>query len=148
MRVILQRVKQAQVTVDEKVVGEIDRGYVLLVGITHEDTTEDLDYIARKVAHLRLFEDDAGKMNISLCDITGSVLSISQFTLFADTRKGRRPSFTKAADPSLAYELYEQFNDMLRAYDINVETGTFGAMMDVSLVNEGPVTIQLDSKDK
>lgn len=148
MRVILQRVKEANVTVDAQTVGEIERGYVLLVGFTHEDTEEDLAYIAQKVAHLRLFEDEQGKMNISVRDIKGSILSVSQFTLFADTRKGRRPNFTKAAKPDRANALYEQFNEALRSYDIPVETGSFGAMMDVTLVNDGPVTIQLDSKDR
>lgn len=148
MRIVLQRVKNGQVTVKDEVIGKIHKGYVLFVGITHDDTKEDAVYIANKVANLRLFEDEQGKMNISLCDIGGEILSISQFTLFATTKKGRRPSFTKAASPTQANELYEQFNDLLREYGIHVETGEFGAMMDVSLVNDGPVTIQMDSKDK
>lgn len=147
VRIVLQRVKQANVTVNKLTIGEIKRGYVLLVGFTHEDTEEDIDYIAQKVANLRLFEDEQGKMNISLLDVKGSILSISQFTLFADTRKGRRPNFTKAAKPDRANELYEQFNETLRSYGIPVNTGSFGAMMDVSLINDGPVTIQLDSKE-
>lgn len=148
VRVVLQRVKEGQVTVEDEVVGKIKRGYVLLVGITHEDTEEDVAYIANKVANLRLFEDDDGKMNISVREIGGEILSISQFTLFADTRKGRRPSFTKAAKPADAKALYEQFNERLKEFGLHVETGSFGAMMDVSLINDGPVTIQIDSKDR
>ncbi|HLR16046.1 MAG TPA: D-aminoacyl-tRNA deacylase [Bacillota bacterium] len=148
MRVVLQRVTEGKVTVDEEVIGKIGQGYVLLVGITHDDTEEDLTYMANKVANLRLFEDEEGKMNVSIRDNGGGILSISQFTLYADTKKGRRPSFTKAADPTFAHKLYEQFNDLLRGYDIPVETGEFGAMMDISLVNNGPVTIQIDSKNR
>lgn len=148
VRVVLQRVKEGNVTVDQEVIGEIGKGYVLLVGITHDDTEEDLTYMANKIANLRLFEDEAGKMNLSIRDNGGEILSISQFTLYADTKKGRRPSFTKAAEPSFANELYEQFNDLLRGYNLQVETGKFGAMMDISLVNDGPVTIHIDSKNR
>lgn len=148
VRVVLQRVKEGNVTVNEEIIGEIGQGYVLLVGITHDDTEEDLTYIAHKVANLRLFENEAGKMNVSIRDNGGEILSISQFTLYADTKKGRRPSFTKAAEPGFANKLYEQFNDLLRDYQIPVKTGKFGAMMDISLINDGPVTIQIDSKNR
>jgi D-aminoacyl-tRNA deacylase len=146
MRVVLQRAKSGSVTVDGQVVGKIDKGYVLLVGITHEDTVEDLQYCAKKVAELRLWEDAEGKMNHSIEEVGGAILSVSQFTLYADTKKGRRPSFTNAARPDVANPLWEQFNDMLRERGLTVETGIFGAMMDVALVNDGPVTIILDSK--
>ncbi|MER2000886.1 MAG: D-aminoacyl-tRNA deacylase [Lysinibacillus sp.] len=146
MRVVLQRAKSGSVTVDGQVVGAIEKGYVLLVGITHEDTVEDLQYCAKKVAELRLWEDAEGKMNHSIEEVGGAILSVSQFTLYADTKKGRRPSFTNAARPDVANPLWEQFNEMLRARGLTVETGIFGAMMDVALVNDGPVTIILDSK--
>jgi D-aminoacyl-tRNA deacylase len=146
MRVVVQRVRYGRVQVDDKIVGEIGHGFVLLVGFTHEDTKEDLTYIAEKVTGLRVFEDEQEKMNRSLLDVGGSILSISQFTLYGDCRKGRRPNFMHAAAPTLANELYDQFNEQLRSYGIQVETGIFGAMMDVELANDGPVTILLDSK--
>jgi D-tyrosyl-tRNA(Tyr) deacylase len=146
MRVVVQRVRYGRVQVDDKIVGEIGHGFVLLVGFTHEDTKEDLTYIAEKVTGLRVFEDEQEKMNRSLLDVGGSILSISQFTLYGDCRKGRRPNFMQAAAPTLANELYDQFNEQLRSYGIQVETGIFGAMMDVELANDGPVTILLDSK--
>ncbi|GAK06356.1 D-aminoacyl-tRNA deacylase [Geomicrobium sp. JCM 19038] len=145
MRVLLQRSKKAQVVVAEETVGQIDYGYVLLVGVTHEDTVKDIEWLAEKIVHLRLFEDDEGKMNHSLIDVGGSVLSVSQFTLYGDAKKGRRPSFTNAARPDLANDLYEQFNEAIKSRGVNVETGVFGAMMDVSLTNDGPVTLMLES---
>ena len=146
MKVILQRTKKASVTVDGVITGEIEKGYMLLVGITHDDAKEDIDYIARKVAELRLFEDSDGKMNHSIMDVGGAILSVSQFTLYAETKKGRRPSFTNAARPDFAKPLWDEFNESLRAYGLHVETGIFGAMMDVKLINDGPVTIILESK--
>lgn len=146
MRIVLQRSKDAKVTVNGEVVGEIDKGFVLLVGITHDDTVEDVKYLADKIAYLRVFEDEEGKMNKSILDEKGSVLSVSQFTLYGDTRKGRRPNFMNAAKPDYAKNLYNEFNDLLRAHDLKVETGEFGAMMDVQLINDGPVTLILDSK--
>ncbi|MCM3027502.1 D-aminoacyl-tRNA deacylase [Bacillus safensis] len=147
MRLVVQRVTNASVKVEEEVTGAINEGYMVLVGVTHEDTEEDVLYLAEKLAHLRIFEDENGKMNRSLLDIKGSVLSVSQFTLYGDTRKGRRPNFMKAAKPDAANSLYECFNKTLRDKGIHVETGRFGAMMDVSLTNSGPVTILMDSKE-
>ncbi|HLR52025.1 MAG TPA: D-aminoacyl-tRNA deacylase [Candidatus Avamphibacillus sp.] len=148
MKIVIQRAKNASVTVDDEKVGGIEKGLVLLVGVTHDDTIEDAKYLVNKLVHLRIFEDENEKMNLSLKDVGGSVLSISQFTLYADTRKGRRPSFVKAAKPDQANELYKQFNKLIEEEGIPVETGEFGAMMDVKLTNEGPVTIIIDSKDK
>ncbi|MGA4710187.1 D-aminoacyl-tRNA deacylase [Bacillus safensis] len=147
MRLVVQRVTNASVKVEEEITGAINEGYMVLVGVTHEDTEEDVLYLAEKLAHLRIFEDENGKMNRSLLDIKGSVLSVSQFTLYGDTRKGRRPNFMKAAKPDAANSLYECFNKTLREKGIHVETGHFGAMMDVSLTNSGPVTILMDSKE-
>lgn len=146
MRVVLQRSKQASVTVDGEVTGAIGHGFVLLVGLTHTDTEEDAEYVAKKVAGLRLFEDEEGKMNRSIGETGGQILSVSQFTLYGDCRKGRRPSFIEAARPEQAEPLYEHFNEQLRAHGLTVETGRFGAMMDVSLVNDGPVTLIVESK--
>lgn len=146
MKVVLQRSKKASVTVDGTVTGEIEHGYVLLVGLTHTDTQEDAAYVAKKIAGLRLFEDEDGKMNRSIDETGGAILSVSQFTLYGDTRKGRRPSFIEAARPETAEPLYDYFNEQLRAYGLTVETGIFGAMMDVALVNDGPVTIIVESK--
>lgn len=148
MKVVVQRSKDAKVVVEGAVTGEIAFGFVLLVGITHEDTVEDIQFMAEKVSNLRVFEDDAGKMNLSLLDVGGEVLSISQFTLYGDCRKGRRPNFMQAAKPEQAVSLYEQFNTALREKGIKVETGVFGAMMDVQLTNYGPVTLMVDSKEK
>jgi D-tyrosyl-tRNA(Tyr) deacylase len=145
MRVVVQRSKQAQVTVDGNVVGKIDQGLVLLVGVTHNDTEKDADYLADKIAGLRIFEDEAGKMNRSVLDIGGQVLSVSQFTLYGDCRKGKRPNFMAAARPETAEPLYERLNDKLRRQGIHVETGRFGAMMDVSFTNWGPVTLILET---
>jgi D-tyrosyl-tRNA(Tyr) deacylase len=146
MKIVIQRAKDAKVTVEEKIVGEINEGVMVLVGITHDDTEADAEYMADKVANLRIFEDDAGKMNHSLLDINGQVLSVSQFTLYGDCRKGRRPNFMNAAKPDYANDLYEYFNTKLREKSLHVETGTFGAMMDVQFTNVGPVTLILESK--
>lgn len=146
MKIVVQRSKKAQVTVDGEVVGKIDKGFVLLVGVTHDDNEEDAKYLAEKIAHLRVFEDDQQKMNLSLLDVGGEILSVSQFTLYGDCRKGRRPNFMEAAKPEEAEKLYEAFNRSLRDKGVTVETGKFGAMMDVQLTNDGPVTLILESK--
>ncbi|GAA0334323.1 D-aminoacyl-tRNA deacylase [Bacillus carboniphilus] len=146
MKVVLQRVKRGSVVVENNTVGEIGRGFVLLVGVTHEDTEEDAKYLADKIVNLRVFEDDEGKMNLSLKDVGGEILSVSQFTLYGDCRKGRRPNFMNAARPEFAEQLYNQFNKFLGEQDVKVETGVFGAMMDVDLINDGPVTLIIESK--
>jgi D-tyrosyl-tRNA(Tyr) deacylase len=146
MRAVIQRSKQAEVTVEGKSVGRINQGLVLLVAVTHEDTEADARFLAEKIAGLRIFEDDQGKMNYSVCEVNGQVLSISQFTLYGDCRKGRRPNFMAAAKPEPAEALYNYFNDQLRGLGLHVETGAFGKMMDVTLTNWGPVTLILDSR--
>ncbi|ANC78000.1 D-tyrosyl-tRNA(Tyr) deacylase [Fictibacillus phosphorivorans] len=146
MKVVLQRSKEAKVLVDSEVKGRIDKGLVLLVGVTHEDTEKDADYLAEKIVNLRIFEDENEKMNLSLKDTEGSILSISQFTLYGDTKKGRRPNFMDAAKPDHAITMYDYFNDKLKSLGVHVETGVFGAMMDVSFTNDGPVTLIMDSK--
>lgn len=148
MRVVLQRVSHASVTVEEKVIGKIQRGFLLLVGVTHDDAMEDMEYLVRKIVQMRIFEDEEGKLNRSVQDIGGEILSVSQFTLYADTKKGNRPSFSKAAPWDVALEMFEQFNGLLRESGIPVETGQFGADMKVELLNDGPVTILLDSKNR
>ncbi|GEQ62223.1 D-tyrosyl-tRNA(Tyr) deacylase [Vagococcus lutrae] len=148
MRIVLQRVTSAKVTVDEDVVGKINQGFLLLVGVKKGDTKAEADYLAKKVANMRLFEDEAGKMNLALAAVEGEILSISQFTLLANTKKGNRPSFVEAEDPTDANRLYEYFNEQLRAYGLKVETGLFGADMAVESVNDGPVTIILDTDNK
>ncbi|MBC5637611.1 D-tyrosyl-tRNA(Tyr) deacylase [Ornithinibacillus sp. BX22] len=148
MRAIIQRARDARVTVKDEIVGKIDNGFVVLIGVTHEDTVEDAQYLANKMVNLRVFEDEQEKMNLSIKDVNGEILSISQFTLYGDTRKGRRPNFMQAAKPQQANELYEKFNEMLRQEGIKVEVGRFGAMMNVTLTNVGPVTLILDSKDR
>ena len=141
MKIILQKVKKASVSVENKVVGSIDKGYCLLVGVHKESTEEDAKYLAKKVAQARLFEDENDKINLSLKDVGGSILSVSQFTLYADTKKGNRPSFTSAAGAEKANQLYEKFNKFLREEGVTVETGIFQTMMEVNIVNDGPVTI-------
>ena len=148
MRVVLQRVSHASVTVEEKVIGKIQRGFLLLVGVTHDDAKEDMEYLVRKIVQMRIFEDEEGKLNRSIQDIGGEILSVSQFTLYADTKKGNRPSFSKAAPGDVAIEMFDQFNGLLRDTGIPVETGQFGADMKVELLNDGPVTILLDSKNR
>ena len=145
MRIVVQRSREASVTVDGNIVGNIDFGLVLLVGVKVGDTEQDARYLADKVAHLRVFHDHEGKMNYDVLTVRGSVLSISQFTLYGDVRKGRRPNYMEAAGSEEAARLYDFFNDALRAFELRVETGVFGAMMDVRLCNDGPVTILLDS---
>lgn len=146
MRVVLQRVKEASVTVDQEIIGQIKQGFLLLVGVTHEDTIDQVNWLADKIAGLRVFEDEEERMNRSLQDVDGQILSVSQFTLYGDVKKGRRPAFTEAAKPDLANELYEAFNERLRAQGLKVETGQFGAMMDIALVNDGPVTLILEKE--
>lgn len=145
MRIVAQRSLNSKVEVDGKITGEIEKGLVLLVGISKSDTEKDIDYLVQKIVNLRIFEDDKGLMNLSLLDIKGSVLSISQFTLYGDTKKGNRPSFIEAMPGSAAKEYYELFNEKLRKY-CKVETGIFGADMKVSIENDGPVTILLESR--
>ena len=149
MRIVLQRVKSANVAIEGSVVSEIEQGFLLLVGVGSDDTRDDASYLARKIAGMRIFSDENGKMNLSIDQVGGKILSVSQFTLFTDTKKGNRPSFTGAASPEAANKLYEEFNEILRTeYGLIVETGEFGADMQVSLVNDGPVTILLDTKNQ
>lgn len=148
VRVVIQRSKKASVSINQEIVGAIDQGFVLLVGIGEEDTQEDVEYLVRKISKMRIFEDGEGKMNLSLADVEGEILSISQFTLHANTKKGNRPSFIEAAKPDRAIPLYDAFNQQLREQGFKVEVGQFGADMQVSLVNDGPVTILIDSKQK
>ena len=144
MRVLLQRVSRAEVRVGERVTGRIERGYLLLVGFTHADEESALVWMADKVVGLRLFADADDKMNLALADVGGALLVVSQFTLYGDAVKGRRPSFIDAARPEVAIPLYERFLGLLRERGVQVETGEFGAMMDVELVNDGPVTLWLE----
>jgi D-aminoacyl-tRNA deacylase len=146
MKVVVQRSKQARVTVKGRVIGQISEGLVLLVGIAPEDTEKDARYLAEKIAGLRIFEDQDGKMNLSVLETGGQILSISQFTLYGDCSKGKRPSFIGAARPEHAEPLYEIFNGLLREQGVHVETGEFGADMDVSFTNTGPVTLIVESK--
>ncbi|NPC93503.1 D-tyrosyl-tRNA(Tyr) deacylase [Bacillus sp. WMMC1349] len=146
MKLVVQRVTDASVSVSGEIVGKIGLGLMVLVGVTHEDTSEDAVYLAEKLVNLRIFEDEAAKMNLSLLDVSGSVLSVSQFTLYGETKKGRRPNFTKAAKPDVALQLYEEWNRLLREKGVSVETGRFGEMMEVKLTNSGPVTLIMDSK--
>ena len=147
MKIIVQRVKQAQVSIEGQVYSQIKQGLLLLVGVGPEDQPEDLDYAVRKLVNMRIFSDAEGKMNLSVKDIEGEILSISQFTLFADTKKGNRPAFTAAAKPGMAEAFYQDLNREL-AKEVPVETGVFGADMQVELINDGPVTIILDTKNK
>lgn len=145
MRAVIQRVNHASVSVEGEIVGEINKGLLILLGVHKNDTEEDLDYIYRKVKGLRIFEDEDGLMNLSLEDIEGELLVVSQFTLYGDARKGRRPSFTESARPELAEPMYEKFIELAKRDNIKCSTGKFGAHMDVQLLNDGPVTILLDS---
>lgn len=146
MRAVVQRVTEGSVTVDNKITGAVENGFVILLGVGKDDTKEDADYIADKTANLRVFEDENGKMNLSIKDVGGSVLAVSQFTLYADCRKGRRPGFTEAAAPEKAKELYDYFTSRLRELQLRVEEGIFQADMLVKIYNDGPVTLLLDSK--
>jgi D-tyrosyl-tRNA(Tyr) deacylase len=145
MRAVVQRVTRAQVTVNGEVVGRISRGLVVLLAVGHDDTESDADYLADKIVGLRIFDDDNGKMNLAVSDIRGEILVVSQFTLYGDVRRGKRPSFDAAAPPQRARELYEHFVKGIRATDLLCETGRFQEMMQVELVNDGPVTVLLDS---
>ena len=146
MRAVIQRVSRASVTVDGEGVGKIDRGLLVLLGVTHADTEASADYLAEKITGLRIFEDDAGKMNLSVTDVGGAILAVSQFTLYGDVRKGKRPSFDDAARPEEARKLYEYFVERIRGLGLRCEAGRFQEMMQVELVNDGPVTILLDSE--
>ena len=144
MRLVVQRVKNASVEVDKKIVGKIDKGYLVLLGVTHTDTREIADYIVKKLCNLRIFEDENGKMNLNIKQVDGSMLIVSQFTLYGDCTEGNRPSFTNAAKPDFANDLYEYFCDKCSENNIHIEKGIFGADMKVSLLNDGPVTIILE----
>ena len=146
MRACVQRVTRAQVTVGPEVTGSIEQGLVVLLGVGHDDSDKDIQYLADKIVNLRIFEDSDGKMNRSLIDVAGGLLVVSQFTLWGDCRKGRRPSFVAAAEPKRAVQLYEQFVETARQRGLNVECGRFRSMMQVELVNDGPVTLLLDSQ--
>lgn len=148
MRLVIQRAKEASVEIEGRIVGAIPDGLVVLVGIAHQDTEQDADYLVRKLLALRIFEDSERKMNLSVKDVGGGILSISQFTLYADTRKGNRPGFTRAAPPQIAAPLYDYFNRRLRMEGVEVHTGKFGADMKVKFINDGPVTICMDSCDR
>ena len=148
MRVVVQRCLRAEVRIAGETVGQIGRGFLLLVGVTDGDTTKEADLLAKKVGQMRVFEDAEGKMNLGLKEVDGAILSISQFTLYADCKKGNRPSFIHAARPETAEPLYDYFNERLRTeYGLQVETGRFGADMKVDFINDGPVTILLDSEE-
>jgi len=146
MRAVVQRVSRAKVTVAGEITGEIGRGMLVLLGVGHEDTEAGAEYLADKIVGLRIFEDDAGKMNRSVAEVGGAVLAVSQFTLYGDVRRGKRPSFDDAARPEMARTLYERFVSRVRASGLRCETGRFQEMMEVELVNDGPVTILLDSE--
>ncbi len=148
MRALVQRVHKANVTSGERLLGAIEIGFLVLLGVAEHDTEEDFEYILKKVLALRIFSDQEGKMNLSIRDVGGAILLVSQFTLIAETKKGNRPSFIGAARPEKAKPMYERFAEALRAAGVRVETGEFGADMDVELVNHGPVTIWLDSREK
>lgn len=148
MRVLVQRSLESSVKVDNKIIGKIDKGLVLLVGFTHTDTIEDIKYLAKKIVNLRIFDDENGIMNKSIKDVGGEILSVSQFTLYADSSNGNRPSYISAMKGDSAIELYNIFNDELRNYGFKVSTGKFGATMKVSITNDGPTTIWLESRKK
>ena len=147
MRAVLQRVKHAKVTIDGRVSGEIGTGFLILLGVAPEDTSEEALYLAKKCVGLRVFEDENDKMNLALADVGGKILAVSQFTLYADCRKGKRPNFTRAAKGDQARELYEYFVDCCRGLGVETQTGEFGAYMKVELLNDGPVTIMLDTDE-
>lgn len=148
MRIVIQRVREASVKINDEIVGEIQQGLLVLLGIEHVDSELDADYLIQKLIHLRIFGDDEGKMNLSVSDISGSLLTVSQFTLFADTKKGNRPSFIRSARPEQARPLYDYFLSQLKkSFSGKIENGVFGANMLVELINDGPVTIIIDSKD-
>ena len=147
MKIVIQRVKRAQVSIDQQLHSSIEQGLLLLVGVGPDDSQEDMDYAVRKIVNMRIFSDAEDKMNLSIKDIGGEILSISQFTLHADTKKGNRPAFTGAAKPDMATAFYEALNQKL-AQEVPVQTGIFGADMQVELVNDGPVTILLDTKNR
>lgn len=148
MRAIIQRVQEAKVHVDDDTVGEIDHGMLVFLGVGEGDDEEDLEYLVDKLVHLRIFADDDGKMNRSLLDVDGQMLVVSQFTLYADTSRGRRPSFVEAMEPGGAKQMYEQFVEQVAERGVDVESGVFGEMMDVELLNDGPVTIFIDSRQR
>ena len=148
MIAVLQRVKSASVTVDEKIVGNINHGFLILLGVSKDDTESDAQFLSDKISTFRIFPDDKKNMNLSIHDVKGSILVVSQFTLCGDWRKGRRPSFSTSAPPKMAESLYEKFCEMLTEKNIPVQRGQFAAMMDVELVNDGPVTFVMDSKEK
>lgn len=148
MKVVIQRVSSASVSVNSKVIGTIDKGYLLLIGISSNDTKSDAEWLVKKIVNLRIFNDSEDKMNLSIKDINGGCLCISQFTLHAKTKKGNRPSFIHAAKPTIAIPLYEYFIEQMKEEIENIQTGEFGADMQVSLVNDGPVTIVIDTEDK
>ena len=148
MKAVIQRVISASVSVDDKIIGEITAGFLILLGVEQSDIQDDLDYLVNKTIGLRIFKDDNKNMNLSIKNIGGEALVVSQFTLCADTSRGKRPSFIKAANPEKADSMYQQFCEQLTMNNLSVQTGVFGAMMDVSLVNDGPVTIILDSREK
>jgi len=146
VRAVVQRVSNSSVTVDQNVVGKIDKGIMVLLGVNDDDNSKDVEYLVDKIVNLRIFEDENEKMNLSLLDIKGDLLVVSQFTLYGDCRKGRRPNFIDAAKPDIAIPLYEEFIDKAKKYGIKVETGKFGAHMNVDIMNDGPVTLLIDSK--
>lgn len=147
MKVVIQRVEEAEVKVEDKTVGKIGKGFLVLLGVTHHDTEKDADYLVRKVCNLRVFEDENDKMNLSLQEVKGSLLIVSQFTLYANCKSGNRPSFIEAARPEKAEALYEYFIKKCEETGLQVEHGTFGAHMEVSLLNDGPVTIEIETKE-
>lgn len=147
MRVCIHRVKEASVSTENKIIGKIDKGLVILVGITHKDTLADVEYLAHKIVNLRIFEDESNKFNLSLLDVDGQALIISQFTLYGDCRSGRRPDFTQAASPELAKDLYLKFIASIKETGVTVAQGEFGAKMLVNIQNDGPVTLILESKN-
>lgn len=148
MKAVIQRVQYASVAVDGNIIGKIEKGFLILLGITHEDTEKDVLWLANKIKDLRVFEDENGKMNLSLEEVKGEVLIVSQFTLYGNCMKGRRPAFIDAARPELAIPLYEKFLETFQSFGIKTESGKFGADMKVELLNDGPVTLIIESKDK